>query len=365
MLGSSLWLGPQILRQNPANSVAVFVARTSLCWLMVTTKFCGTSRAANVFPATNVWLWGECHESSRSGATTGENIEGAFGRERQQVPIFRERPCRRDWCIGPESWGYGESFLPHWSATSGRKLWAGSGCSLLCLLSVSTWMLRSHVTRSWLQNFRPIFCCVHPRVHPICCLFWSIILDGKYPQVLSRCINWARSHGSFSVEFEEHGDEVRVFLRTWDIHIFRRICVATLDRYSSNPHQEIETSDGIVDALGPDLLLVSISRGSTLLMEAFCEYLGSRYRQKLMDYPSFDLRSFKRCLQLTASSVIGSLAGLAMTELIVNRLKGAETRAWVSSRHSLRKFILTTDLGMPHLVDVVANVIGVRPLIVS
>ena len=57
ILGNFLQLGPQILRQNPAISIAVFVARTSLCWLMVTTKFCDTSRAANIFPATNVWRW--------------------------------------------------------------------------------------------------------------------------------------------------------------------------------------------------------------------------------------------------------------------------------------------------------------------
>ena len=54
-----------------------------------------------------------------------------------------------------------------------------------------------------------------------------------------------------------------------------------------------------------------------------------------------------------------------MTEFIVNRLKGAETRDWVSSRPALKKAILTNDLSMPHLVDVVANIIGFWPLIVS
>ena len=37
----------------------------------------------------------------------------------------------------------------------------------------------------------------------------------------------------------------------------------------------------------------------------------------------------------------------------------------MSSRPTLKKAILTSDLGMPHLVDVVANIIGVWPLIVS
>ena len=121
----------------------------------------------------------------------------------------------------------------------------------------------------------------------------------------------------------------------------------------------------IADALGPDVSVASISGGSTLLVEAFCEYLGSEYRQKLIDYPFFDLRLFRRCLQRTASSVFGSLDGLAMTESIINRLKGAETRDWMSSGTDLKKAILTNDLSMPHLVDVVANIIGVWPLIVS
>ena len=121
----------------------------------------------------------------------------------------------------------------------------------------------------------------------------------------------------------------------------------------------------IVDALGPDVPVASISGGSTVLVETFCEYLGSGYCQKLIDYPFCDLRLFRRCLQRTASSVFGSLGGFAKTEFIVNRLKGAETRDWMSSPPALNKAVLTNDLSMPDLVDFVANIIGVWPLIVS
>ena len=167
------------------------------------------------------------------------------------------------------------------------------------------------------------------------------------------------------MEFEEEGDKVRVFLRTWDVDTFKRVCVVTLDRYSSDPHQEITVLGRMVDALGPDVWVASISGGSTVLVEAFCEYLGKGYCQKLIDYPVFDLRLFRRCLQRTSSSVFGSLDGLAMTEFILNRLKGADTRDWMSSRRALKKAILTNDLSMPHLVDVVAKIIGVWHLIVS
>ena len=167
------------------------------------------------------------------------------------------------------------------------------------------------------------------------------------------------------MEFEEEGDKVRVFLRTWDVDTFRRDCVATLDRYSSDPHRQVTALGRMVDALGPGVSVASISGGSTVIVEAFCEYLDNGYRQKLIDYTVFDLRLSRRCLQRTSSSVFGSLDGLAMTEFIVNRLKGAETRDWMSSRPALKKAILTNDLSMLHLVDVVANIIGVWPVIVS
>ena len=115
-----------------------------------------------------------------------------------------------------------------------------------------------------------------------------------YPRILSRCINWARSHGSCNVEFKEKGDKVRVFLRTRDMDTFKRVCVATLDCYSSNPHQELSVLGRIVDGLRPDVSVASINGGSTILVEAFREYLGRGYRKKLIDYPSFGLRLFRR-----------------------------------------------------------------------
>ena len=85
---------------------------------------------------------------------------------------------------------------------------------------------------------------------------------------------------------------MRVFLRTWVADTFRRICVATVDRNGNDLHQEISILGRVVDALGPDVSVASISGASTVLVEAFCEYLGNGYRQKLIDYPVFDLRLF-------------------------------------------------------------------------
>ena len=70
--------------------------------------------------------------------------------------------------------------------------------------------------------------------------------------------------------------------------------MATLHRYSSDPHQEISALGRIVDALGPDVSVASFNGDS--VVEAFCEYLGSGYRQKLIENPFFDLGLFRRCL---------------------------------------------------------------------
>ena len=121
----------------------------------------------------------------------------------------------------------------------------------------------------------------------------------------------------------------------------------------------------ILDAAGPDAAVVSLHGGPHVLAEAFANYLGSGYQTKLIEYPTFHLRLMKRCLQRTASFVFGSLDPFSLTEFIVHRLKGAETRDWMASRSGLRKAIITNELSMPGLVDVLANIVGVWPLIVS
>ena len=186
-----------------------------------------------------------------------------------------------------------------------------------------------------------------------------------FPRILARVFGWVKSHGRCSIEIEERGSEIWVMVRTWERSTFRRVCVAVLNRFSANTTLEATVLGKILDAAGPDAAVVSLHGGPHVLAEAFANYLGSGYQTKLVEYPTFDLRLLKRCLQRTASSVFGSLDPFSLTEFIVNRLKGAETRDWIASRPVLRKAIITNELSMPGLVDVVANIVGVWPLIVS
>ena len=141
--------------------------------------------------------------------------------------------------------------------------------------------------------------------------------------------------------------------------------MAVLSRFSVNTMLEATILAKIFDAAGPETSFVSLNGGPHVLAEAFASYLGIGYRAKLVEYPTFDLRLLKRCLQETAASLFGSLDPFFMTEFVINRLKGAETRDWMASCPALRKAIITIALSMPGLAEVVANIVGVWPLVMS
>ena len=175
-------------------------------------------------------------------------------------------------------------------------------------------------------------------------MFQSIILNGSYPRILARVFASVKGLGKCSTEFEVRGSEICAMVRTWERSTFQRVCVAVLSRFSANTTLEATVLGKILDAAGPDTAVVSLHGVSHVLAEAFASYLASGYQANLIEYPTFDLRLLKRCLQRTASSVFGSLDPFSPTEFVVNRLKGAETRDWMSSGPALRKAIITNDL---------------------
>ena len=90
LLDAFLWLGQQMLRPRPAISIAVFVERTSLYWLKVTTKFWETSRAASIFHATNVWS--SRRQAGKCWTTRGPaEVEGERYRKMRAPLLVRHR----------------------------------------------------------------------------------------------------------------------------------------------------------------------------------------------------------------------------------------------------------------------------------
>ena len=195
-------------------------------------------------------------------------------------------------------------------------------------------------------------------------LFQSIILNGMFPRILDRVFEWVKAHKQFGLEFEDRGSRTWVFVKTWRRNSFSRVAVGVIDRYLGDANSELVILGQVLCAIGSGASLVSIYGGSHTLVESYKEYLGSRCMRGVLDYPTFDVRLLKRCLQKTASTVFGTLDPFSVTEFMT-RLKGAEHRDWMQARQSLRGAIETGDLSLPGLVDVVSNIIGVWPLVVS
>ena len=117
----------------------------------------------------------------------------------------------------------------------------------------------------------------------------------------------------------------------------------------------------VMAAVGGSASLVADSGGLHVLADTYCEHLGSGFSRQLVEYPVFDLRLLKQCLQKMSSSVFGSLDPFSMTEFIVTCFKGQRIR----SRSSLCHTVITGELSMPSLVEVVSNTVGLWPLIVA
>ena len=151
------------------------------------------------------------------------------------------------------------------------------------------------------------------------------------PRILIRVVDWLRAHRQFGVEFVTHGLATLVFIKTRKSGEIFRVAVAIIDRYYDDPNSELTILGKILGAVGSGASLVSLSGGSHTLVDCSKECLGSDYTKTPVDYPIFDVRLLKRCLQKTALMAFGSLDLFSMIVLgfIVTRLMAAERRDWM------------------------------------
>ena len=122
------------------------------------------------------------------------------------------------------------------------------------------------------------------------------------PQILTRVVDWVRAHRQFRVEFATNDCATWVYIRTWKAGEFGQVAVAIIDQYYVDANSELAILGKILSAVGSGASLVSLSGGSHTLVECYKEYLGSGYTKTLVDYPIFDARLLKRCLQINCLS---------------------------------------------------------------
>ena len=178
-------------------------------------------------------------------------------------------------------------------------------------------------------------------------------------------MSWVKSCSQFSVEFEEGKEATPVFAWLRNRDTFHGMCVVVLSKYSEDASRDVAVIGQLLTFVGPSVSLVALVGGPHVLRNMYIEFSRSVYREKMVEYPTIDLRLLKSCLLKCASVVFGSLAQSSMTEFIIVRLKGAEHKEWMAPRHALRRAVVTGDLSMPSLVELVGHILGVWPLIVS
>ena len=120
-----------------------------------------------------------------------------------------------------------------------------------------------------------------------------------YPRIFFRVFGRVKAHGLCCVEFEEREVENWVLVRTWERATFRCVCLAELNRLSSNKTLEAVVLRWIIDAACPDVLVVSVHGGPHVLVELFSSDLRSGTAQNC---------SSTRCLIFACSN--GAFSGL-------------------------------------------------------
>ena len=95
------------------------------------------------------------------------------------------------------------------------------------------------------------------------------------PQILSGVVGWPKAHHFYSLEFEERGESLWAFMRTWEKGTFRRVAVSAADRFAVDATHELSVLASVVSAVGGSASLVAVSGGSHVLGDTYREYLGS------------------------------------------------------------------------------------------
>ena len=87
------------------------------------------------------------------------------------------------------------------------------------------------------------------------------------PRVLSRVVRWAKAHHFYGLEFEERGETMWAFIRTWEKGTFRRVAVDVVDRFTVDATHEVAVLGSVVAAVGSSASLVAISGGSHVVAD--------------------------------------------------------------------------------------------------
>ena len=293
------------------------------------------------------WFWRQAPDQRWAGEAARQNFAGSLSCSGQRVPFLRRLDSgffRKHWSstsCASQSFVRRRSAPTEWELKIGRPSLGTicldgqlGKCQLACSRNevlVSSVFSAEHLGGLFVVAFLIID------------LFQSIILNGMFPPILVPVTERMKAHKQFDLKFEERASHTWLFLKTWRKDDFYRVAVGVTDHFYGDASSKLVIFGIVLCAIGSGASLVTISLGSNTLVECYKEHLGSRYMQGLLDYPTFDVRLLKRCLEKNASTVFGTLDPFSMTEFIVTRFRGSEHHDRMQSRQPLRRAIETGE----------------------
>ena len=191
-------------------------------------------------------------------------------------------------------------------------------------------------------------------------------MKGKFPLIFHLAVNWLKTRNCCTDQFKEQGVVQSSFFCAPGTKTLRYVCVAVMNIFTCDATSELGILGQIISSLDLTVPIVPFVGDWKLLSEIYSSNIGSANYRKLIDSPVFTLRLHELCMQKSlSSSLLGTLDALSVTEFLVTRLKGAEIRDWMMSQTALRKAVRSGDLTRPGVLEIVANIVRVWPLIAS
>ena len=184
------------------------------------------------------------------------------------------------------------------------------------------------------------------------------------PQIWSRAIGYTKVHKVHSLEFEECGLVIWASLHTWDRNNFRRVAVSFLDSIESDAAPKLSVVESVVAAVDNAESAVAISGECQSLGETYVEYLGSWYRERLVDHAIFLCGYWRDVCTSWRRRCSVAWTPFPWPNIFWLDWRG-RTTCLVEVAIQCPRAIITNELQMPLLVDIVNKVVGVWPLIVS
>ena len=154
-----------------------------------------------------------------------------------------------------------------------------------------------------------------------------MITQTLYPRVLRFVIRCVKTCGFFSLDFEERGDGLQFFVRSWDQNRVIRVCVCVEPLGQVFPEAELRCISRILSCFSVKFRPLMMSGVSSLVCSFYND--ANKKRGKLLSYVEYSEETFKIQVQRLSGLVFGLVDPFTLLEFLVWKLRSARDETWM------------------------------------